>query len=267
MIASLPMYDLPELHAATDAWWAGLAPALRRAGVANVPERLQRNMRFAAEWSDPALLISQCCGWDLTHDQAAIVTPVATPVYAAPGCAGPNYRSLFVVRVADAARGLADLRGRRCAMNMPGSQSGYNTLRYALARLAQGKAFFDTVLETGSHAASLAAVQSGAADLAAIDCVSYALLARYRPQATAGLRVLGWSRRVAALPYVTRADVSARQLEKLRTGLRLALTDTSLREVRDRLLLMDFVVLPASAYRYILTQEQRTARLGYPTLR
>ena len=24
--ASLPMYDLPELRAATDNWWAGLAP-------------------------------------------------------------------------------------------------------------------------------------------------------------------------------------------------------------------------------------------------
>src|SRR6185312_8107473 len=31
-VASLPMYDLPELRAATDAWWKGLARAFRREG-------------------------------------------------------------------------------------------------------------------------------------------------------------------------------------------------------------------------------------------
>ena len=38
-IASLPMYDLPEVRRATDAWWAGLAAGFTRAGVADVPTR------------------------------------------------------------------------------------------------------------------------------------------------------------------------------------------------------------------------------------
>ena len=31
------MYDLPELQAATDAWWDGLAQAFRREGLSNIP--------------------------------------------------------------------------------------------------------------------------------------------------------------------------------------------------------------------------------------
>ena len=39
MIASLPMYDLPETRSATDALWAGIARHLRAEGVAEVPAR------------------------------------------------------------------------------------------------------------------------------------------------------------------------------------------------------------------------------------
>ncbi len=264
MIASLPMYDLPEIRRTTDAWWAGLARALRRQGIAAVPEALSRGGAFGAEWRDTELLLSQCCGWDLTHEAGVHLRVVATPVYAAPDCTGSSYRSLLLVRVDDPATNLDDLRGRRCAVNMPGSQSGYNTLRYALAPLARGARFFDAVIEAGSHAASLAAVQSGRADLAAIDCVTFALLARQRPAATAGLRVLVRSRRAPALPYVTRIECPPERLAKLRAGLYQALTDPALTVVREALLIEDFRVLPGHAYRYIVDQERRVARLGYP---
>ena len=42
MRASLPMYALPGLEAATEAWWAGLAAAFRAEGLAEVPRLLQR---------------------------------------------------------------------------------------------------------------------------------------------------------------------------------------------------------------------------------
>jgi len=32
MIVSLPMYDLPEVAAATEAWWQAIRAALRAAG-------------------------------------------------------------------------------------------------------------------------------------------------------------------------------------------------------------------------------------------
>src|SRR3546814_8202871 len=85
MRASLPMYDLPGLEAATDAWWAGLAAAFRAEGLHQVPERLTREGGHAALWTAPDLLFSQTCGYPLTHALAGRVTLVATPIYDCPG--------------------------------------------------------------------------------------------------------------------------------------------------------------------------------------
>src|SRR3546814_9448924 len=112
MRASLPMYDLPGLEAATDAWWAGLAAAFRAEGLHQVPERLTREGGHAALWTAPDLLFSQTCGYPLTHALAGRVTLVATPIYDCPGCDGGRYRSEILVRAADAAGQLADLKGR-----------------------------------------------------------------------------------------------------------------------------------------------------------
>ena len=267
MLASLPMYDLPELREATDAWWSGLRRALTAAGIANAPGRLLRGGAFGAEWLSSGLLLSQCCGWDLIHALAGRVQPLATPVYAAEGCSGPYYRSVIVVRCDDQATCLAELDGRVCAVNMTASQSGYNTLRYSLARVAGHRAVFRHVVVSGSHAKSLEWVRDGRADVAAIDCVAFALLRRHRPGATAGLRVLARSRRAPALPYIVRAGIEPDRLRRLQAGLRAALTDPTLQAARAALLIEDFVCLPASAYRYIATQHQRARRLGYCEVR
>ena len=39
-VASLPMYDFPEIRWATDALWQGIARHLRRHGVDGIPSRL-----------------------------------------------------------------------------------------------------------------------------------------------------------------------------------------------------------------------------------
>jgi ABC-type phosphate/phosphonate transport system substrate-binding protein len=46
---------------------------------------------------------------------------------------------------------------------------------------------------SGSHRQSLRELQQENADIAAIDCVTYALLQRHQPQALAGLVAIGWS--------------------------------------------------------------------------
>ena len=45
------MYDLPEVRAAADALWAGLARHLEREGVADVPRALAHDQPIAALWS------------------------------------------------------------------------------------------------------------------------------------------------------------------------------------------------------------------------
>jgi ABC-type phosphate/phosphonate transport system substrate-binding protein len=265
-IATLQMYDLPEVRAATDDWWAGLARALRRAGLSEVPARLTRDGPPEGPWRDPGFLLGQTCGYPLMHGLAGVVQVVATPAYRAPGCQGPRYRSVFLVREDEAARSLAELRGRIAAVNSPQSQSGYSALRSAVAPLARDGRFFSRVIETGGHVQSARAVAEGRADLAALDCVTYALLAQYRPAAVAGLRVLDQSEAAPGLPYVTRADAPADLVVRLRDGLAEAAADRALAAARETLLLTGVEVLAPSTYDRILQMEAEAQSHGYPRL-
>ena len=247
-VAALPMYDLMELRAATDAWWRGLARAFRRQGVPDVPDRLVRRARDARLWRDSSLIFGQTCGYPLTHEYAGVLTPIATPCYRADGCAEAEYTSLVVVRQDDPARGLEDLRGRTAAINGPTSHSGWSVLRAMAAPLTTGGKFFARLVVTGSHAASLEAVASGRADVAAIDAVTYALLARHRPSSLAGSRILERSPRAPGLPYVARADAAPDLQARLREGVAEALADPTLAGCREALLIVGAEILPLEAY-------------------
>ncbi len=95
--AGLPMYDPPELHPIVDAWWSGIARALRAEGIPDVPDRLDRCLALDALWGAPDLLLTQTCGFPLFGSHANRLQYVATPRYAAPGCAGADYCSWIVV--------------------------------------------------------------------------------------------------------------------------------------------------------------------------
>jgi ABC-type phosphate/phosphonate transport system substrate-binding protein len=266
-LASLPMYDLPELAPATDAWWRALARALRAEGIFDLPEAPARGESFDSLWTRPELLFSQTCGYPLTHRFRDALLYVATPCYAAEGCQGPNYRSALVVRAGDAARGLGDLRGRRCAINSDHSHSGYNVLRAMVAPLAGGGAFFGRVLVSGGHCPSMAMVGEGKADIAAVDCVTLALASRHRPALTAALRVLAWSPPAPALPYVTARGRGEDMRRRLRAALGAALADPAAAEARQALLIRGIEFLPDGAYDAIDAFEAEAVAAGYPALR
>ena len=254
-VASLPMYDLPVLHGLTDAWWDGLARALRREGVAEVPDRLHRGRCVGEAWGMADLLLSQCCGFDLTHDAARLLRPVATPCYAAEGCEGPFYRSFVVVRQDAKAEDLMDLRGLACVANNLRSHSGWNALRHALAPFAAEAGFFSRVIESGGHANSLECVRKGRADVAAVDCVTHALLQRHDPGAIADLRILARTASAPGLPYVTRAGADDALVARLRAAVFRALEDPALEPVREDLLIAGAEVLPDAAYDRIIEME------------
>ena len=83
------------------------------------------------------------------------------------------------------------MRGAVCAVNGLDSHSGTNALRGLVAPASREGRFFSEIKVTGTHAASIALVQNGEADVAAIDCVTHALIGRYRGEALKGTRVLG----------------------------------------------------------------------------
>jgi len=264
-IASLAMYDPPALRAHNDTLWHAIADQLALQGL-DRPGELTRGVDLDEIWRSPSLLLAQTCGYPLTTALAGAVQLVATPRYRAAGCPGAFHRSLIVVGARSGVSHLRDLRGARCAVNDRRSNTGMNLLRAEIAPLAREGRFFAEVQITGSHAASLAAVALGDADVAAVDAVTFALLKRWDPDRTAAVRVIGSTRSTPGLPLVTGAAMPLRGLLGLRRALDAVAGDPRLAATRDALLLDGFSVLPAHLYQQIPYLEQEAARRGYPEL-
>src|SRR5262249_22017155 len=155
-------------------------------GIDDIPDQLDRSLSLEELWGSPDMVLAQACGYQLMGDWAGRLEYLATPCYAAPGCEGSSYCSWIVIRADSSAGDLEDLRGTRCLINNRSSHSGCNAFRALVAPLARDGKFFGSVRVSGSHPESLAQLQSDLGDVASVDCVTYALLERYRPQATAG---------------------------------------------------------------------------------
>jgi ABC-type phosphate/phosphonate transport system substrate-binding protein len=266
-LASLAMYaSPPPLAEATAALWNFLSGALRRAGLDDVPGTLNASVRYNEAWTDPALLLAQTCGFPYVKQLRGKVRLVATPVYDHPGCGGPFKCSFIVVGEDSGARSLEDLRGTRAAINEPFSNSGVNLFRAAIAPLARNGRFFSSVIETGGHRNSIAAITAGKADVAAIDCVTYGNVLRFDPQSLTGVRILAETVKGPGLPLVTRADASDEEVSLLSQVLQQAITEPSLAPVRDVLALKDFVLLSDADYEGLAELEREAQRLGYPLI-
>jgi ABC-type phosphate/phosphonate transport system substrate-binding protein len=265
-IASLPMYDLPELKAITDAWWHGLALAFRAEGIKNVPDTLWRGEDYQSSWTQPDLLLSQTCGYPLINVLQDKVALVATPLYGAPECKGSEYCSIVIVREDDPAQNVSELRGYRCVINSRTSQSGCNTLRALIAPLARGKPFFREVKVSGGHRQSATMVISGEADVAAIDCITYALFSHHCPHVLAGTRKLALTPYAPGLPYITRLDRSKDLSKRLKAGLEAACQDPTLSACRETLLIRQFSTLSMDDYQRIADMEREATKFGYTDL-
>ena len=259
MRAMISMYDMSERRPAIEAWWAGLVRHWQAAGLRDMPESAYMPDGDLYElWLAPDLFIAQTCGFPLTHRLKDRVTLVATPVYALDGCAGGSYHSVIVARRESDIRSLDDVAGKVAAFNGYDSQSGWNALRHSLI----GKGAPARLLQTGGHRKSVAAVREGHADVAAIDCVTFASLQQLAPQEVAPLRVIARSASAPALPYVTRRDIAVSDLEKLRAGLRAAMADPVLAETRAAMMLAGLEIIPLQAYDRLLEMEREADRAG-----
>ena len=264
--ASLPMYDLSEVASRTDRLWTAIAQELRDRAVAGVPDTLERPPDHRDAWRPGGLLLSQSCGYPVASTLRGALRVVATPHYAAPGCEGHRYSSAVIVRVTDRIATLDALRGTVCAFNSCDSQSGYNALRAAIAPLAGGGRFFAQTIETGAHTASIEAVRTGRADVCAVDCVTWALLARHRPPALDGLGVLVHTEPTPGLPCVTAGDCSGTTLDAVRRALARAFARPDLAETRDALLVTGLSMTDLGTYGPLLGMEHGAVALGYPRL-
>ena len=265
--AGLPMYDFPEIRAETDAFWHLVRDAFERHGVADLPRSLTRPEDLAKFWSDPDLLIGQTCGYPLTHGLCGDAHIVATPVYRAEGCAGAFHGSAVIVRRESPIRTLFDAKGHVAAINGYDSNTGMNLFRIALARAGARARFFASVIETGAHRASLDAVRTGAADIAAIDVVTLAHVKRFDPGLAGAVRIVAMTPVTPGLPLITGAASGAETVATLRAALQAVAGLTPRPPCLDALMIDGFEMLDASAYDAVRTLEDEAARLGYTVLR
>jgi ABC-type phosphate/phosphonate transport system substrate-binding protein len=266
-LASLPMYDLAEARPATDALWQVLRQAFLREGLNDVPEVLTRNAPVVGQWGSPDLAFSQCCGYDLLSGFSSALQPLAMPRYAAAtGCVSYDYRSCIILREDTPASEIEVLRGTVCAINGFNSYSGAGTLRPLVAPLSRNGRFFRGVRVSGSHVRSAEMVRAGEADTAAIDCVTYALLAQYRPQALTGLRILAETDPAPAPPYVTRLDLPADKVARMRTALISVLCRRPRPAFCDDLFIDGAEPAALPAYSRLLAADEIALRLHYHEL-
>jgi len=264
--ASLPMYNLPEMRADNDAFWQALRVELLELGVADVPEALEDARRPVPDCIEPDTLFTQVCGWPLQTIYAGQAIMLGVPVYDAAYCAGPVHAGVFVVHRDASYETVADLRGCRFVFNSVHSNSGMNLPRRLLADLAGGAPFFGAITETHSHPGNLERIAQGEADATCVDCVTYAFVARHRPQTAARLRVLAPTPPSPSLPFVTAAATEDDIRSKLVEALMRVARDSQWAQVRSNLLLRDIVPADPAAYRVLLDYEGEAEQRGYKTM-
>jgi ABC-type phosphate/phosphonate transport system substrate-binding protein len=264
-LAALPMYDFDFVAEANDALWAAIASRLAEAGVRS-PTRLTRGGDLAAQWRDPGLMFGQTCGYPYVTGLRGAIALIATPEYAFPGCEGAAHRSFLVRRASDPRRDLQEFRGARAAINGWDSNTGMNLFRATIACVAHGAPFFGAVVATGSHEASLSAVAEGRADLASIDCVSFALLERGRPELVERVAVIAESPHSPGLPFIASARLPASTIVAIRRALFEALADPGLGDAIAALGLKGARATTPADYERVAEIEREAGAAGYPRL-
>ncbi len=202
-LAFLPMYDVPGRRQHADALWHALRDAIRAEGL-DAPDAVDRAPPRMDGWLHTHLVLGQTCGLPYITRLHEKVVLVGTPDYGVAGCPPGFYHSTLVVRSDDARDRLAQFLGATLALNGTDSQSGYGAMLRAAAPYAQGGQFFGRALVTGSHGAAMQAVALAAADIAAIDSVTWRMSQGVDPRAN-GLRALATTEPTPGLPFIAAA--------------------------------------------------------------
>lgn len=213
--AALPMYDLPELRAETDALWHKVLDGLHTHGAEPLVDFLRPTTDEETDviLRHPRLLLSQTCWGPISCGVAPDLHILAQPDFSEHlGGMGPLYRSAIIATgrgpsLTPPASGAASLPleamlSKRLAFNDRVSLSGYLSITADVAtETGTRKAFYSKGVHSGSHRHSVELVANGDADIAAIDCKTWDLVQHF-DDAAKQVRVIGWTQARKGLPYV-----------------------------------------------------------------
>lgn len=169
----------------------------------------------------------------------------------------PIYFSDVVVRDASPFQNLEDLRGTTWAYNEPGSHSGSNVVRYALAMKDEISGFFGRVIESGAHQVSLQMILKGEVDASAIDSTVLEQELRDDPSIRGQIRIIDTFGPSPIPPWVisknTRPDWQS-ALRRLFLGMHRNLAGKAL---LDRVNIARFAAIEDSDYNPIRTMTRK----------
>ncbi|MBC3270673.1 PhnD/SsuA/transferrin family substrate-binding protein [Pseudomonas sp. SWRI81] len=258
--AELLMYPAPEpIRLANELW---LTRILEHLGHSRLDAT---HLSLPELWRSPHLLLTQTCGYPLMTALRCAVRVIGRPRYELPDASAGNHCSLILGRADDPRKQLADFRNSRAVINSEDSNSGMNLFRQRLAPLHRHGQFFGSVGISGGHRESLRWLRENRADLAAIDSVTYAFLARHAAHEVAGLSVVARSAVSPTLPFITVASATDAQVEVLRQAMNQALRE--LPEVAQTLGLAEVMAASERDYQVLLDYQREAEVLGYGRLR
>lgn len=185
---------------------------------------------FHKLWLHPGLLFAQTCWGPMELGLSKHVQVVGQPSYDAyEGGQGELYSSALVMRAGEGTevRSPADgkavlplglMHGKRFTFNSLDSMSGIIALTRDLEAAGESLDIFSSRSESGGHRGSIVTVAEGKADIAAIDCESWALAQRFEPAARKVVTV-GWTARRKGLPYITARTTPEKTIRAMREAL------------------------------------------------
>ncbi|WP_214470481.1 PhnD/SsuA/transferrin family substrate-binding protein [Mesorhizobium sp. dw_380] len=185
---------------------------------------------FHKLWLHPKLLFAQTCWGPMELGLSSHVQVVGQPSYDAyEGGQGELYSSALVMRTGEGpeVRSPADgkpllpldlIRGKRFTFNNLDSMSGIIGLTRDLQAVGESLDIFSSRSESGGHRGSIVAVAEGRADIAAIDCESWALAQRFEPAASKVV-IVGWTARRKGLPFITARTTPENTIRAMREAL------------------------------------------------
>lgn len=231
---------------------------------------VEPQIRFEADFDllrNSKMLLGHTCGYPLMRFLRSDCQPVCVPLFDVDGCNGKYYSSHIVVSVDSDISKLAECHNKIAAINGHDSNSGMNVLRHAVALLGSPPPFLSKVIVSGSHFNSLSAIANRQADVAAIDCVSIALIRDEWPELIDRVKTIGYSEATCGLPLVIpNTDRPNIEAESITLALELALKGLSDNH-KKTLHLTGFENVSLDDYQSIIDLETRARQAGYSELR
>lgn len=254
---------VPEAEAA---WGALIARVVEEAGVALEYEPYPAPKPLEDLWRRPDLGCVQMCGYPIALGIAEVM-PIAAPIPALTWASGKAvYRSDLIARADSPFRNLEDSFGHRLGWTVAHSHSGFNALRHhLLPHFAARKGPLYAEVRGGLVTARkiLDSVLDGSIDIGPLDAYWHALIARHRPDLTAGIRVLD-STDLAPMPaFVAAPCLPADAVARLRAAFTAASSRPWFPELAEPLLIAGFASVDRASFATTLAWDREAVAAGY----